>query len=269
VAAKRIRITMRFMITSTLDTQIINLRKWNLSAGFLHLFSLIAVLALSNNASLPVVASYTIEPGKAYADPVLLFNSRIAVVIALFLGLSASFHFIVASPMFFKRYAASLKNHINIFRWVEYSLSSSLMIYLIAQLNGIREIAALIAIIGVNVSMILFGWLQEKYTEPGDGQFLPFLFGSIAGAIPWLIVLFYIIGPKAPSTVQIPGFVYGIVISLFLLFNCFAIVQYRQYKAMGKWADYLRGEKVYIILSFTAKSLLAWQLFASVLASSQ
>jgi small-conductance mechanosensitive channel len=144
-----------------------------------------------------------------------------------------------------------------------------LMIYLIAQLNGIREIAALIAIIGVNVSMILFGWLQEKYTEPGDGQFLPFLFGSIAGAIPWLIVLFYIIGPKAPSTVQIPGFVYGIVISLFLLFNCFAIVQYRQYKAMGKWADYLRGEKVYIILSFTAKSLLAWQLFASVLASSQ
>jgi hypothetical protein len=82
-------------------------------------------------------------------------------------------------------------------------------------------------------------------------------------------VLFYIIAPKAPSSVQVPGFVYGIVISLFLLFNCFAIVQYKQYKAKGKWANYIRGERVYIILSFTAKSALAWQLFASVLASSK
>ncbi len=249
-----------------LDARIQSLRKWNIAAGCLHLISLIAVLFLSNNTSLPVIASYEIEPGKAYANSVLLFNSRIAIVVALFLGLSATFHFLVASPSFFKRYAASLKNHINVFRWVEYSVSSSLMIFLIAQLNGIREIAALIAIVGVNVSMILFGWLQEKYTEPGDGQWLPFIFGSIAGVIPWLIVVFYIIAPKAPSVVQVPGFVYGIVISLFLLFNCFALVQYKQYKAKGKWADYLRGEKIYIVLSFTAKSALAWQLFAAVLA---
>ncbi|MBC7581265.1 heliorhodopsin HeR [Aeromicrobium sp.] len=255
-------------MTTKLDAQLRSLRKLNIAAGFLHLASLVAVLLLSNTASLPVIASYEIEPGKAYADPVLLFNSRIAIVVALFLGLSATFHFIVASKWFFKRYTASLQKHINVFRWVEYSLSSSLMIYLIAQLNGIRELAALAAIVGVNISMILFGWLQEKYNEPGDGQWLPFTFGSIAGIVPWLIVLFYIIGPKAPSAVQVPGFVYGIVISLFLLFNCFALVQYKQYKAKGKWANYLRGEKAYIILSFTAKSALAWQLFAAVLGSS-
>jgi hypothetical protein len=65
----------------------------------------------------------------------------------------------------------------------------------------------------------------------------------------------------------VPGFVYGIVISLFLLFNCFAIVQWKQYKAKGKWANYLHGERVYIILSLVAKSLLAWQVFAGTLAS--
>lgn len=31
-----------------------------------------------------------------------------------------------------------------------------------------------------------------------------------------------------------------------------------QYKKVGKWADYLYGERVYIILSLVAKSLLAW-----------
>ncbi len=53
--------------------------------------------------------------------------------------------------------------------------------------------------------------------------------------------------------------------SLFLFFNCFAITQVLQHAAKGKWADYLRGETVYIVLSLTAKSALAWQVFANVL----
>ena len=61
--------------------------------------------------------------------------------------------------------------------------------------------------------------------------------------------------------------VYGIVISLFILFNCFAIVQYKQYKAQGKWANYMYGERRYIILSLVAKTILAWQVFSGSLAS--
>ena len=53
--------------------------------------------------------------------------------------------------------------------------------------------------------------------------------------------------------------------TIFLAFNCFAVVQYLQYRAKGKWADYLRGERTYIVLSLVAKSLLAWQLFANTL----
>ena len=45
----------------------------------------------------------------------------------------------------------------------------------------------------------------------------------------------------------------------------FALVQYLQYKPVGKWSDYLRGERAYIILSLVAKSLLAWQIFANTL----
>ncbi len=50
-----------------------------------------------------------------------------------------------------------------------------------------------------------------------------------------------------------------------LQFNCFAVVQWKQYRANGRWANYLRGERTYIVLSFVAKSLLAWQIFASTL----
>jgi hypothetical protein len=250
------------------DKQIQPLKKWNLSAGLLHLASLVAVLALSNSFSLPVTATYmTGPPGSTFTNPILLFNNNVSYTIALFLGLSAFFHFLVSSSKFFPKYAQGLKQNRNIFRWVEYSLSSSLMIFLIAQLNGISDYAALLAIFGVNVSMILFGWLQEKYTSPGDGQWLPFIFGCIAGIIPWIIVVVQLFSPGGPADASAPGFVYGIVISLFVFFNCFALVQYKQYAAKGKWANYLRGEKAYIVLSFVAKSLLAWQIFAATLAS--
>jgi hypothetical protein len=248
------------------DLQIKPLKKWNISAGFLHLASLIAVVALSNNFSLPVTATYmTGPPGSSFTNPILLFSNNVSYTIALFLGLSAFFHFLVSSKKFFPKYSEGLKNNRNIFRWVEYSLSSSIMIFLIAQLNGISDYAALLAIFGVNISMILFGWLQEKYTHPGDGQWLPFIFGCIAGIIPWLIIVIQLLSPGGPAGTTAPGFVYAIVISLFVFFNCFALVQYKQYKAKGKWANYLRGEKAYIILSFTAKSALAWQIFAATL----
>ncbi|MDQ5953939.1 MAG: hypothetical protein QG647_675 [Patescibacteria group bacterium] len=49
------------------DVQIKSLRKWNISAGFLHLASFFAILALSNNFSLPVTATYmTGPPGSSY-----------------------------------------------------------------------------------------------------------------------------------------------------------------------------------------------------------
>lgn len=243
------------------------LRTWNLGAGTLHLASLILIVILANAYKLPVTTSYpTGAPGTTYTNAITLFSIPIAGVIIAFLGLSAFFHFFISSPPIYPRYLEGLAEKKNVYRWVEYSMSSTLMILVIAQLNSITNISALIAICGANVAMILFGWLQEEFTTPGDGTWLPFIFGCIVGAVPWIIFAIALIGPKAPPASSPPGFVYGIVVSLFLLFNCFAIVQFKQYRAKGKWANYLRGEKAYIVLSFVAKSLLAWQIFAGTLA---
>lgn len=242
------------------------LRKYNIFAGFLHLASLLVVIALSNDFSLPVTAVYQSgPPGTTFTNPVNLFNLNVSHMVALFLGLSAFFHFYISYGKNFDRYAAGLKNHINVFRWAEYSLSSSVMIILIAMITGISNYAALLAIFAANLSMILFGWLQEKFTKPGDSQWLPFIFGCIVGIVPWIIVLIQLIAPNNPSDATPPGFVYGIVFSIFVLFNSFALVQFLQYRAKGKWSNYLHGEKTYIILSFVAKSLLAWQIFANTL----
>lgn len=242
------------------------LKRFNLIAGLFHLLQMLAVLALSNDFSLPVKATYMAgPPGTIYADSVTIFDTPIGLSVALFLGLSALAHFIVISPKFFNRYSDGLAKRHNYFRWVEYSISSSVMIVLIAQITGIADVAALLAIFGVNASMILFGWLQEKYEQPGSGGWLPYVFGCIAGIVPWLAVVIYVIAPGNPTQASPPGFVYGIIVTIFLLFNSFAWVQYKQYQAVGKWGNYLYGERIYIVLSLVAKSLLAWQIFANTL----
>ncbi len=245
---------------------VMNLRKTNIYAGILHLLQMAAVLALSNDFALPVTATYMSgPPGSSFAPPVVLFSTPVGLTVAIFLGLSALAHFIVASPQFFPRYSAGLAAQRNYFRWVEYSISSSVMIVLIAQVTGVAEISAIISIFGVNASMILFGWLQEKYENPGNGGWLPFIFGCITGIVPWVVLMFYVFSIGGVSDTSAPAFVYGIVFTIFVFFNSFALVQWLQYKKVGKWSDYMRGERTYITLSLVAKSALAWQIFANTL----
>jgi hypothetical protein len=244
-----------------------SLRNYNLIAAFLHLAQMGAVLALSNDFSLPIAARYMAgPPGTTFADPLVLFDAPIGITVAIFLGLSSLFHFVVASPQFFNRYSKGLLQQRNYFRWVEYSISSSVMLVLIALITGVSDITAIIALFGLNASMILFGWLQEKYESPGNGGWLPFIFGCIAGLIPWLGIGFYVLSIGGPADTSAPAFVYGIVISIFLFFNSFGLVQWLQYKRVGNWSNYLRGERTYITLSLVAKSALAWQIFGSTLA---
>lgn len=244
------------------------LRKYNVVAAVVHAAQAVAVLILATDFTLPLTASYLAgPPGSPPGDPVTLWDVPIPLAIAAFLILSSLFHAIVASPPFFGRYRAGLAQGHNYFRWVEYSLSASLMIVIIAQLLGIYDIVSLLGLFGVNASMILFGWLQERYHQPGDGGWLPFLFGCIAGIVPWVGIVFYTIAPGSTTGAEPPGFVYGIIVSLFLLFNVFAVVQWLQYRPVGKFRDYLVGERLYITLSLTAKSALAWQIFAGTLAT--
>lgn len=251
-----------------MDTALAKLRPFNLIAGLLHLASFIGILILANDATLPINASYmTGAPGSGdFSEPVTLADINIAYAVAAFLAISAFFHFLLIMPKVFPRYTAGLSKNRNIYRWVEYSLSSSIMIVLILQLNGITDYAALAALFMINAAMILFGWLQERYTTPGDGDLLPFIFGSIVGSVPWIVIFFNLFSPGAESDAEVPGFVYGIIISLFVFFNCFGLVQWLQYRAKGKWANYLRGERTYIVLSLVAKTALAWQVFAGALA---
>ncbi len=249
---------------ATLRAKLGRLRRWNVSMGTLHLAQGVAVLALASSFSLPVTSSFLrmdTATNKLVAVPEELTRLPIAPLVAGFLFLSAVAHALLASPWLHGWYERSVLRGINPARWIEYALSSSLMMVVIAMLVGIYDIASLILIFALNATMILFGWLMELHNQTTERtNWTAYWFGCFAGAVPWVAVAIYLAGADRP-----PAFVYGIFASLFVFFNVFAVNMLLQYGRVGRWRDYLYGERVYMLLSLFAKSLLAWQVFAGTL----
>ena len=250
--------------TGVTPERLAGLRRWNLVLTVLHAAQAVAVLVLASDFAITISSSFPEgPPGTRVPDAEPLFDVPIGAAISLFLALAALDH-LVTSTVLRGRYEQSLARGINRFRWVEYSFSATLMVLLICFYAGITGITAIIGIIGANVAMILFGWVQEAVNPPGrrTTTMLPFWAGCLAGAAPWVAITVNLAGSET-----VPGFVYGIFFSLFAFFISFAVNQYLQYRQVGPWRDYAFGEKAYLVLSLTAKSALAWQIFAGSLAT--
>ena len=250
-----------------------SLHRWNLALAVLHAVQALAILAISFAKSpvvtAPVVSSYlTFDTATQTLVPAqrALFDLPIGPAVALFFFLSAIAHFAVAFPAR-RWYERSLARGQNPARWIEYALSSSVMIVVIATLSGIQEIGTLVAIFGINAAMNLFGWSMEAANEGRTRtQWLHYVFGCIAGAVPWIVITIALwTAATEPGAAPIPGFVIAIFVTLFISFNVFAINMVLQYRKVGRWSDYLYGERAYMLFSLVAKTLLAWQVFAGTL----
>ena len=244
-----------------------SLARPNLVVGALHLVQAVVILAIADPVSLPVGVSYLAGPPGSgeYGGPANLFDLRIDIAVAAFFLLAAIDHLAVASPWARGWYEANVARGINPARWWEYSISASLMVVLIAMLTGITEGTALLALFGANAAMIMFGLLMERTNLGRESvDWRPFVYGCLVGAVPWLAIGLQM--GVSEDNADVPGFVVAIFVTLFLLFNSFAVNMWLQYRGRGRWADPAFAERVYLMLSLVAKSALAWQVYAGALA---
>jgi len=256
------------MADATDEVKFEKLKRFNLVMGFLHLFQGGLILWLSNKYSVPVketLLGYDAVNQTFTTVTNTIMNLKLGPMIAMFLFVSAIAHFSV-STYGYSWYVRNLKRGINYARWYEYAISSSIMIVVIAALCGIYELSSLILIFALNATMNLFGLMMELHNQTTKKtNWTAFVFGSFAGLICWVVLGLYFFGALLTASDAVPTFVYFIFGSLAIFFNVFAINMILQYRGKGRWKDYLFGERVYIILSLTAKSALAWQVFGGTL----
>jgi uncharacterized membrane protein len=253
------------------------LKKFNLGAGILHLSQGIIMLALGTLLTWEreiytfyLKLDITTGPPLVFniaPDPQVWFTlSYLGVIVASFPLLSALAHFLIAFPKN-KNYNENLKKGMNPYRWYEYAFSSSIMIVLIATFVGVWDFWSLVMIFTLNAMMIMFGYYMEAVNQHTEKtSWSAFLTGCISGGVPWVVLFAYFVAAIMSTGVEPPAFVYSIFFIYFAVFNVFALNMVLQYKGIGRWKDYLYGERVYIILSFVAKTALAWLVFIGVFA---
>ena len=259
--------------TLNVDVKIDKLISFNKKMGVVHLvqglfmmifaFFIYPSMTSQGAFTIPVIGNYlefVQGEGLVLTNTDTLFELPFLQMTASFLLISGIFHFLIAF-VWKDEYRAGLKVGINKFRWYEYALSSSLMIILISSLFGVRDVAVFALIAFANAAMNFFG-LDMELLNQGESKvgkkvnWLPFIFGSIVGLAPWVAIAFYI--GVNPNIANVPGFVWGILGTYFVAFNTFPVNMYLQYAGIGKFKDYLYGERGYVILSLVAKTLLTW-----------
>ncbi len=248
-----------------MEEKLMRLKRFNLIMGFVHLTQAIAMLFLASTVIQKIAEfqpqivqyfqTFNITTRSLETASKDLFQLPFGVLVASFLFISAFAHFTIV--MNSRKYFDGLAKGINVFRWYEYALSSSIMIVLISTLFGIYDIATLLLIFVTNAAMNIFGLVMEEANlGKKKTDWKPFLWGCITGGAPWIVILLYMFGTG--NFDMVPWFVWAIVGTYFVAFNSFPINMILQYNKIGKWKDYLYGERVYIVLSLVAKSFLAW-----------
>lgn len=245
------------------------LRKFNLIMAGLHFVQGVLILIIATDFKLPVTTnflSFNSSTNQLEAASQRLFDVPLAWLVVAFLFMSAAAHLIIATK-YRVRYEADLKKGINRARWVEYALSASTMMVAIGMLAGIYDLSTLLLMFTLTAGMNLMGLVMELWNQTTGKKttWLTFWIGSFLGLMPWVVYAIYLIASAALGEGNPPTFVYFILGTIFVMFNSFAINMWLQYKKKGPWANYLYGEKMYIVLSLVAKSALAWQVFAGTL----
>jgi hypothetical protein len=202
------------------------------------------------------------------------FSLRFDSFILTFLIITALFHLFVA-------FVQCGKSSTNGVRWLEYAITSTIMIILLNLTFFVTDILVLILVAVCNVAMITGGyqfevvnskkWIEyHKLEGKSDSDasatdqwelWFPYWWGFVPGIAAWAgIILNLIIGTKD----NMPWVVWLVFGSYATFFFCFAAVLLFQYsKTCGCLSDQQTADRVYIFLSFSSKSILAWGLFAA------
>ena len=190
--------------------------------------------------------------------------SALIILLVIFTVVTSSFHILYS--MGAADYNKNVAEGKNWMRWVEYSITASIMLLVIALSSGVLSLDSQIFIVTCSVCCMLCGLVAEQMEGP-------FSIKILVTSIGWILLVvayFVIFRHFSLSASKAPNFVYAIVISMFIMFVSFGVIHIihliRKEKNISIEAN-RRFEMAYTIDSMISKTLLVSLLFGGLTAS--
>jgi hypothetical protein len=187
----------------------------------------------------------------------LLVRVDLGVAVIVLCALVALARLVVVVPSVFPRYSSGVHSNRHSARWIEFAFSSSIVIFLVAQLNGISDIGILVLSYAITSGMTLFTVLQERSPRVSSARMLPLWFGAAIGIVPWGVIAFHqvaaLLSGQPPSAL-------ARVITLTMLAFAFAffVSHWREQRQANSTQTLPGGECTHILLSLASTSVFAW-----------
>jgi len=200
-------------------------------------------------------------------------------LVAIFFLLS-SFAHLGNGLLWRKHYLEALAHGYAPFRWLEYCLSASVMVLLLAYVSGTVSQNALVMLFALTMITMAFGHLHEVICRPLSGdkwavesklwRLQAHFLGYIPQCFAWGVIIYQFLLAATESTTdsygekrEMPKFVYGIVFGEVLLFWSFGVVQL--VVSLRPPSKYYEGEIAYMWLSLIAKGFLGLLCLSNVI----
>jgi hypothetical protein len=242
----------------------------NAGGGILLLVATVVVAVVQSAfepLGLPVTLTYpTGAPGAGMPPETLAVtavNAGIAAVVVLALATLA--RLVAATPVVRARFAHEIANGRNQLRWIEYSTTSAIMVFVLAQLNGITEVGTLVVIYALQSASVILLWLQER-SGALSSSVQPFVFASVVGIVPWGVMALHVLAPGATSGYDQPVWVRVITVTMLLLFAAVVANQWRGIRRSAAGLGYVPVERGYLVLAVVMPVAFAAQLVGGIIA---
>jgi hypothetical protein len=258
-----------------MEVKTIKKLKWlNVALFALHIASAIFIFSRLGDisprfTSMPVLAKTVVGEEKQ------LFVANLPVLICAFFLLTSMFHLFYA---FSPSYARTLEKGSNPLRWVEYSITATLMVVILALSANLQTFTTLVALAAASFAVMLIGGVVEQLIAKPDGERLSLAKWLTFVAWALQLAIFFVVGFVFVNTIRdvnnkllseaatqtIPKWVYFILLSELCFFSLFGVVQLVQLRNVEKHGsvDFTRYEVGYHLLSLFAKLTLGWVFFA-------
>lgn len=256
--------------------------KFNNVLAVIHLVAAAAVYFILRNVSQPPYLQFGLTDTKIVEDtpptnPFKLevqdINSPITILQALvFFYVFTGFTHLYYANIWKTGYIKSIDEHHNPIRWIEYSISATVMIYVVSIVSNVKDVSAILPILGANAATMYTGYIAEEAIRKGD-----FHAARHSIQVGWILQLtiyatIFIKFAKTFGHIQeivdglgnpkyrIPPWLYFVNIPTFLYYGSFGVVSSlwyakakKSFELTGTLPSFDGTEKSYLYLSLFSK----------------
>lgn len=241
----------------------------------------LSVLAVVGTLSLrlPLTQSYLLydADGKTTPDVLDAGSLNPTWLLVAMCALTALNHGVVLIPPVFRVYYRLGEAGFNVFSWVEYALTSSLMALVLLLLTGVSELAVAIPLASfLGFTNLLGGLLPEMLDYLTRRRlpkwivfWLPAGITTLLSLMPWVTIVVYFVVSALRSDVAVPLWLWFSFAGTFFNFNAFGFVFVAQHLDLAfartiRWIWMLQ----YTLLGLFSKLYLTWFFAGGILGRS-